>query len=126
MQKKWLTALFLLVVMTGSGPAGAPLHAGENDCPMAGMMDCCATAQKNSDKPEVRAAQLCCSLNCTVPGTTPTGIFKISAPPAVVLESVRVARISSPQSSGLARSLSPPGYRQNLNPAYIRHLALLI
>jgi hypothetical protein len=126
MQKR-LTAFFLLLVMTGGALAGVPMHSGEKECPMGGMMDCCAKAQMNSAQPEVRAAQLCCSLNCNEPGTTtPTDSFKISPQLAVVLDSVLVPRVSSLQNPGLIRTFSPPGYQQNSNPAYILHLALLI
>lgn len=124
---KWLTSFFLLAVMTGSSVTGMPLHSGEKECHMAGMMDCCAKARMRSNKPEAKAARLCCALNCTEPGTpTPTGSFKISPQLAAVLDSVLVPHSSSLPIPGLARSISPPGYRQNSNPAYIRHLALLI
>jgi hypothetical protein len=125
--RKRLTALFLLLLMTGSTLAGVPMHSGERECHMVGMMDCCAKARMKSDRPEVKAARLCCTLNCTEPGTTPPpGSFKISPQLAAVLDSVLVPRVSSLQNSGPAHSFSPPGYRQNSNPAYIRHLALLI
>jgi hypothetical protein len=124
---KRLTTLFLLLLMTGSTLAGVPMHSGERECHMTGMMDCCARARMKSNKPEVRAARLCCALNCTGPDATPpAGSFKLSPQLAVVLDSVLVPRISSLQSLGPARSFAPTGYRQNSNPAYIRHLALLI
>jgi hypothetical protein len=125
--QKWLTAFFLLLVMSGGALAGVPMHSGEKECPMGGMMDCCAKARMNSGQPEVRAAQLCCALNCNEPGTTtPTSSFKTSTQLAVVLDSLLIPRISSLQNHGLARTFAPPGYQQNLDPAYIRHLALLI
>jgi hypothetical protein len=113
--------------MTGGTLAGVPMHSGERECHMAGMMDCCARARIRSGRPESKAARLCCALNCTEPGTTPpTSSFKLSPQLAIVLNSILVPRISSLQSPEAARSSSPPGYRQNLNPAYVRHLALLI
>lgn len=125
--RKRLTALVLLLLMTGSTLAGVPMHSGERECPMAGKMDCCAKARMKSNKPEVKAARLCCALNCTEPGTPPpAGSFELSPQLAVVLDSVLVPRVSSSQSSGRAHPFAPPGYRQNSNPAYIRHLALLI
>jgi hypothetical protein len=125
--QKWLTAFFLLLMMTGGALAGIPMHSGEKECPMSGMMDCCAKAQMNSEQPEVRAAQLCCALNCNEPGTTqPSTSFKISPQLTVSLDSVLIPRISSLETPGPGRFFSPPGYRENLNPAYIRHLALLI
>jgi hypothetical protein len=125
--RKWLTAFFLLAVMTGGAVTGMPLHSGEKECPMAGMTDCCAKAQMKGDKPEVQAARVCCALNCNEPGTTtPTGSFKISPQLAVALSSLLVPRISPLPNPGPARSFSPPGYRQHSDPAYIRNLALLI
>jgi hypothetical protein len=125
--RKRLTALSLLLLMTGGTLAGAPLHSGERECHMAGMMDCCAKARMKGNKPEVRAARLCCALNCTEPGTTPPAAsFKLSPQLAVVLGGVLVPRTTSLQSHGPAQPSLPHGYRQNSNPAYIRHLALLI
>jgi hypothetical protein len=124
---KRLTALLLLLLVTGSAPAGVPAHSGARECRMTGMMDCCAKARRPSNRPEVKAARLCCALNCTEPGTPPpSSSFNISAQLAVVLDAVLVPRFASSQSAGAARSSAPPGYRQNSNPAYIRHLALLI
>jgi hypothetical protein len=125
--RKRLTALSLLLLMTGSTLAGVPMHSGERECHMAGMMDCCAKARMKGNKPEVRAARLCCALNCTEPGTTtPAASFKLSPQLAVVLGSVLVPRTTSLQSPDPAQPSLPHGYRQNSNPAYIRHLALLI
>ena len=124
--QKWLTTFFLLAVMTGSVVTGMPLHSGEKKCPMAAM-DCCAKAQQKADKPEVKAARVCCALNCNEPGTTtPTSSFKVSPQLAVIINSVLVPRTSPLPDPGPARSSLPLGFRQNLDPAYIRHLALLI
>ncbi len=125
--KKWLTSVFLLAVVLGGTTTGMPRHAGEKGCPLAAVMDCCAEARMKSDKPETQAARVCCALNCSEPGTTqPSGSFKISPQPIVKLEAIPVSRLSSDHGRELARSTSPPGYRRNLDPAYIRHLALLI
>lgn len=124
--RKRLTALFLLLLMAGSTLAGVPLHSGDRECPMAGKMDCCARARMKSNRPEVKAARLCCALNCTEPGTTPpAGSFHVSPQLAAVLNCVLVPRTDSFQ--GLEPALSSsPGYSKNSSPAYIRHLALLI
>jgi hypothetical protein len=125
--RKRLTALFFLLLMTGGTLAGAPLHSGERECHMTGMMDCCAKARMKGNRPEIRAAQLCCALKCTEPGTTsPAASFKLSPQLAVVLGCVLVPNSTSLQSPGPARPSVPPGYKRNSNPAYIRHLALLI
>ncbi|MDT7778674.1 MAG: hypothetical protein QOC99_1186 [Acidobacteriota bacterium] len=124
--KKRLTSLFLLL-LTGSTLAGVPTHSGERECHMSGKMDCCAKARMRSNRPEVKASRLCCALNCTEPGTTtPTASFRVSTQLAVVLGNVLVPRISFLQSPIPARSSPTPGQRQDSNPAYILHLALLI
>ncbi len=107
------------------------MHSGEKECGMGGMtgeMDCCATARMKSDKPEVRAARLCCALNCTEPGTTAPGSpFRISPLLAVSQQSAVVPHHFSLVRQGqLARTNSPPGLKQQSKPVYIRHLALLI
>jgi hypothetical protein len=125
--KKWLISVFLLAVVLGGTTTGMPRHAGEKGCPLAAMMDCCAEARMKSDKPETLAARICCALNCSEPGTTqPSGCFRISPQPIVKLEVIPVSRLAPDHGRGLTRSFSPPGYRRNLDPAYIRHLALLI
>src|SRR2546423_3428348 len=122
---KWPTAFVLLVALTGSALAGVPLHSGENGCPMSGTPDCCATAQAQSSTPEVRAARLCCALNCTGTGTPgQTVAYKFS--PTINI-SLRSATIPAPVLSlALLRSCSAQEHQQNSHPAYIRHLALLI
>ena len=95
---------------------------------MAGM-DCCKkAAQAESLAPEVSTARLCCALNCTQSGTTgstgsqfprPSTSQAIAIHPSVSQSLVETLPIS-------LRSTwadSPPQYS---NPAYIRHLALLI
>jgi hypothetical protein len=126
--RKWVTSFVLLVAMVTSVLAGTPMpmHSGEKECPMSGMMDCCEKAQMKSDVPEVRTAQLCCALNCTEPSpTTPSGTFNFT-PSVAALESAVLPHFSFPLTLELARSNSPPGLQPPSNPAYIRHLALLI
>ena len=124
---KWLTSIFLLAVMSGSAVTGMPLHSGEKECHMTGMMDCCAKAWMTGDKPEVRAARLCCALNCTEPGSTmPGGSYKVSPQLAVALDGALVPPSASLSSQGPPRAYSPPGLARHSHPAYIRHLALLI
>jgi hypothetical protein len=124
---KWLISFFLLGVMVSSVLAGNLMHAGEKECSMTGMMDCCATARMKDDKPEVRAARLCCALNCTEPGTTvPSGSYKVSPQLVIALQDAIVPPSASLSIQGLPRAYSPPGLVQQSNPVYIRHLALLI
>jgi hypothetical protein len=126
--KKWVTAFILLVAIVASVLAGTPMpmHSGEKECPMTGMMDCCEKAQGHTDAPEVIAAQLCCALNCSDTSPAwPAGTFNFS-PPVDGLQSTVIVNNFLPLSSGLARSNSPPGLQSPSNPAYIQHLALLI
>lgn len=124
---KGLTSFFLLAVMVSSVLAGNLMHTGEKECPMTGEMDCCATARMKDDKPEARAARLCCALNCTEPGTTiPSGSYRVSPQLAVALHGALVPPSVSLSIQGQARVSSPPGLVQQSNPVYIRHLALLI
>lgn len=124
---KWLTAFFLLAVITGSAASGMPLHAGEKECVMAGMMDCCAKARMKADQPEVSAARLCCALNCTEPGTTiPGGSYQASPQLVIALHGALVPPPASLSGQAPPRAYSPPGLTRHSHPAYIRHLALLI
>lgn len=124
---KWSASLILIVALAGGGLSGMPLHSGEQGCPMMGMPDCCQKAQAQSDAPAVQAARLCCALNCTSPGTTaPASSFQFSPSIAVVLHGTVIPRPAALLSVKLLQNNSPPGYQQDSNPAYIRHLALLI
>ncbi len=126
--KKCLASLFLLLVLTGSAFAGVPLQSGESNCSMSMMdMDCCKAALLQQQTPEVADAKLCCALNCAHNGTTsPPNNGRIS-PPSQASVLVHLASAALPPSSMILRCLScshgPPIYS---NPAYIRHLALLI
>jgi len=124
-------SLALILVIGGSVFAGIPLHSNEQECSMPGMagMDCCKkAAQAESLTPEVSTARLCCALNCSQSGTTgstesriprPSGSQAIAIHPASVQPVVGSLHLSHRSSW----ADSPPPYS---NPAYIRHLALLI
>jgi hypothetical protein len=125
---KWLTAFILIVAMLGSAVAGVHARESEGKCPMSGMMDCCETAREKGNAPEVSMARLCCNLNCSEPGTTvPSSSTSFSPSPAMALHTGAVppAAASSPY-MGLPRSYSASSHQTDSNPAYIRHLALLI
>jgi len=62
--KKRLASLFLLLMLAGSTFAGVPLHFGDGECSMHGMMDCCKAALMANDSPEIAAAKL---LRCGLP-----------------------------------------------------------
>jgi hypothetical protein len=128
---KWATSLVLILALGASVLAGTPLHAGDHECAMKGMggtMDCCQAARGQGSEAEVTAARLCCAVNCPQSGTTaPTGtqLPRISTLLAAALHPALAQPPISIPLSGLRSSWahSPP---QNSNPAYIRHLALLI
>jgi len=126
---KRVTTFVLIAAVAVGALSGVHAHAGEHDCPMAGMgADCCATAREDGGEPQVSAARLCCALNCTEPGTKgPTGSFELSPTAAPALHSGAVPPAAAaaswqPPPRSRQASESPPGS----HPAYIRHLALLI
>ena len=124
---KWCLSLILVLMLAGSAIAGVPLHADEKKCPMMGTDDCCEKAKSQSTAPEVYAARLCCSLNCTVPGTTgPTST--IPKPPSITL-ALPATLTTYAAYLVTARQLfatSMPERNQHSPPFYIQHLALLI
>src|SRR5882724_2910507 len=125
-----LASLALVLVIGGSVFAGIPLHANEQECSMPEMagMDCCKrAAQAETKAPEVSAARLCCALNCSQNGTTGSTESRLPRPSASQAIPIHPAFVQPVESPHLfLRSSwadSPPPYS---NPAYIRHLALLI
>src|SRR5258705_12150464 len=126
-----LASLALVLVIGGSVFAGIPLHSNEQECSIPSMagMDCCEkAAQSESLTPEVSTARLCCALNCSQSGTTGSTGSQLPRPSASQAIAVHPASVQSVVGSpylSLRSSWadSPPLYS---NPAYIRHLALLI
>src|SRR5258705_6825035 len=126
-----LASLALVLVIGGSVFAGIPLHSNEQECGMPGMagMDCCKMAiQAESLTPEISTARLCCALNCSQSGTT--GSTRSQLPRPSTSQAIAIHPSSAQLLVGtLHLSIrsswadSPPPYS---NPAYIRHLALLI
>lgn len=125
--KKRLASLALLLLLLVSASAGMPLRSGERGCNMTMEgMDCCKAALMHSETPEVAAARLCCSLNCSQAGAmTPSSTVRL-APQTVIALHPAGAGMASPAlglQPLLRQSHSPP---QKSQPIYIRHLALLI
>src|SRR5229473_7635428 len=78
--RKRFTCLALLLVLAGSAFAGVPMHSGESECSMGGAMgemDCCKAALSRRNTPQVASARLCCSLNCSQNGTTPSNGVRV-------------------------------------------------
>ncbi len=124
-----LTSLVLLLIVAGGAFAGTPLHSSEQSCLMGGAMgdmDCCKAALMKAQTAESASAQLCCALNCSKDGTSPSNFVR---PSPQLQRSVSVYPVSAQQllatvfSSHVDRSQGPSLYS---NPAYIRHLSLLI
>jgi len=119
--------MVLILALAGSALAGVPMHAGEQGYAMTNMPDCCKAAQSRSNTPAVEAARLCCALNCSLPGTpVPSNTFKIAPALAITPDSAVLLRTVEVPGAQAANINSPHGYQQYSNPAYIRHLALLI
>ncbi len=126
--KERFTCLVLLLLMAGGAFAGVSLHSGESECSMGSMMDmdCCKAALLQKETPEVANAKLCCTLNCAQSGITSVPSNARVSPPSQVSLPVLPASAVLPPSSPLRylnHSHRPPSESQ---PAYIRHLALLI
>lgn len=116
----------LMVVLAGAAMAGTPPHSGGKKCPMMGTDDCCETAQSSSKAPRAYAARLCCSLNCSMPGTagpTSTTLKGPTVTPALAGAILPVAYVIL--KPGLSTNLRPER-NQHSPPIYIQHLALLI
>jgi len=128
--RKRLTSLALVLVVAGSVFAGMPLHSSEQECmpEMAGM-DCCKKAAKlASVGAEDLLARLCCAINCSQEGTTVPQGTQLPRPSVVQLALNHSAWNQPPVTTpfltpAVTWAHSPPPYS---NPAYIRHLALLI
>jgi len=125
-----LASLALILVIGGSVFAGIPLHSNEQECSMPEMagMDCCKkAAQAESLTPEVSTARLCCALNCPQSGTTGSTGSQLPRPSsqsvAIHPSSAQPLVVTLHSSIRSSWADSPPPYS---NPAYIRHLALLI
>jgi hypothetical protein len=124
-----LGSLFLLLVLAGSTFAGMPMHFGERECSMDGMMDmdCCKAALMQESRPEVADAKLCCALNCAKDGTTsPPNIVRVTPPPLASASShpalTQALAVNSLLSRRIDRLHGPP----DSGPTYLRNLALRI
>lgn len=127
--KKRVASLVLLLVLAAGTFAGVPLHFGESECTMDGMMDmdCCKVALMLTETPEVADAKLFCALNCAQNGTTfPTGSIRATPPSPARTASHPAIALTLPDASLRFRRSDrlhgPPGAA----PTYLRHLALLI
>lgn len=95
---------------------------------MGGDMDCCKTALLAAQTPQVAVARLCCAVDCKTDGATnPTGNSTL---PSQSQSGLPAHPASAPALLNsqfslrfVAASHGPPAYSE---PAYIRHLALLI
>jgi hypothetical protein len=127
---KRLASLILLLVLAGSALAGVPLHFGDSECSMGGMMDmvCCKAALLQNETTGITEAELYCALNCAQNGTTsPPNVVRVTPPSPVRTPSHPAITQSllnfSLRSGSIDRLHGPPGAAA---PTYLRNLALLI
>ena len=124
-----LTSLVLLMIVAGGAFAGTPLHSSEQSCPMGGAMgemDCCKAALMKAQTAESASARLCCALNCSKDGTSPVNSVR---PSPQLQRSVSTYPVGAQQLLAIvffSRENRPHGPPLYSNPAYIRHLSLLI
>lgn len=125
-----LTSLVLLLMLGGSAVAGMPMHSSEQMCPMGGAMgamDCCKAALMKAQTAESASARLCCAVNCSKDGTSPTSSIRVSL--KLQLSSFQyppVAPVTLPSIFALERIDRLHGPPADSHPAYIRNLSLLI
>jgi hypothetical protein len=127
---KRLSSLFLLLVLAGSACAGVPLHFGENECSMGGMMDmdCCKAALGQTETTKLTGAELLCAISCAQNGTTsPPNAIRVTPPSPARTPSNAVTTRSLPDVSIRFRAgdrlHGSPGFAA---PAYLLNLAFLI
>ena len=127
--KARLASLFLLIVLAGSTFAGVPMHFGEAECSMDGMMDmdCCEAALTQESSPEVADAKLYCALNCAKNGTTsPPNIVRVTPPPLAAASSHPALTQPLAVNPRLFRRIDRRHGPPDSGPTYLRNLALLI
>ena len=127
--KRRFACLVLLLMMAGGTSAGVPLHFGESECSMDGMMDmdCCKAALIQTEKSGVTDAKLVCVLNCAQNATTlPMGIIRVTAPSPTGFDSHPAITHPLPNSSLRFRRAEGLHGPPDAAPAYFRNLALLI
>lgn len=122
--RQWFTA-FILVTALLAGAAGVSAHEGEGSCPMTNMPDCCKKAQSARNTPEVSMARLCCNLNCSEPGSSGSSASSFSPQPGVALNVMLMPQAISFDGIALTH-YRQNSHKQDSNPKYIQHLALLI
>ena len=123
---KWFSSLLLIFAFANGVLAGMPLHSENSQ-----MMKCCDKAKSKDTTPEVKAAQLCCALNC--PNSAPTSSnssFNFS-PSAIIISDSIIKQIASllkkekviqTVSFLFEREISS----QKFQPKYIQHHSFLI
>jgi hypothetical protein len=121
---KWITTLFLLLVLSIGAIAGPLIHSTKRECPMP---SCCRLAQSDETTPKAFAARMCCMMNCQQPATSGTGHSSNFSP----LIFTTLQTIISQHVLNLQRRISISKYSTEVIsqvsiPSYIRHSALLI
>ena len=119
-----ITALILSVALAGGTLAGIPMHTAPPGC--CGMAHCCETAQNADDSPETVAAKVCCAVDCQQPGAV-TSVSSFQPLPLVIISLHPATFQPSIVAQGVTLRLkAAQDHPADSQPAYIRHLALLI
>ena len=124
--KKRLTPIFLLLALAGGVLAGMPFHS-EN----SRMMTCCDKAKSKEKTSEVKAAQLCCALNCNDSApTSSSSTFNFSPSTITISDSIlkQIALLFKKESilQTVAFSFERKNFSQKSQPKYIQHHSFLI
>jgi hypothetical protein len=120
-------ALLILILAFGGGAlAGMPLHQASS-----WMMTCCDKAKSKEKTSEVKAAQLCCALNCNDSApTSSSSTFNFSPSTIVISDSIlkQIALLLKKKSIAQTVSFSFERkiFSQKFQPKYIQHHSFLI
>ena len=125
---RWLTAFFLLLILTGSVLAGASVFSGGDQDGMSAM-DCCKKKGMNVSSKD--AAKFCCAMNCSnPPPTSPGSAFNFSPSVQSTTDSVLTQIVSLLRIERVPQRVSFSFDRETLTrsfqPKYIRHHSFLI
>lgn len=128
--KNWLTSLFLLFALASGVLAGTPVFSGSAENGMSAM-ECCKKKAQDCDAKSVRAAQLCCAVNCNNPMPTSPGASLNFSPSSVIISDSILKQIASllkkeKTIQTISFSFERKTSFQKNQPKYIQHHSFLI
>jgi len=89
-------------------------------------MDCCKAALMKAQTAESASARLCCAVNCSKEGSSPTNVVRLSPQLQLSVSAYPPTQQATLPAIFAGRFDHLHGPPIDSHPAYIRHLALLI